>query len=57
MNIINYFKEIKNRVNNINSFVTNPVNYIDINNPFASTLPKTYVWIEDDKNYYKENNY
>ena len=44
-----YLKEIKRRINNINNFVTNPINYKDINNPFASTLPKTYVWIEDDK--------
>lgn len=53
MNIKSYFYEIKTRINNINSFVTNPVNYKDLNNPFASTLPKTYVWIEDDcKNNY-----
>lgn len=50
MNIISYLKEIKQRINYINSYVTNPINYKDINNPFASTLPKTYVWIEEDKN-------
>ncbi len=48
MNIINYFSEIKNRINRINSYITNPINYVDINNPFASTLPKTYVWIEEE---------
>ncbi len=48
MNIKIYLKEIKRRINDINNFVTNPINYKDINNPFASTLPKTYVWIEDD---------
>ncbi len=49
MNIINYFKVIKQRINNINSFVSNPLNYKDINNPFLPNLPKTYVWIEDEK--------
>ncbi len=48
MNIFNYFKEIKKRINKIDSYVTNPINYRDINNPFASTLPKTYVWLEED---------
>lgn len=43
-----YFNEIKNRINRINRFTTNPINYKDLNNPFASTLPKTYVWFEED---------
>lgn len=49
MNIYNYFFEIKEKINKINSYVTNPINYKDINNPFASTLPKTYVWIDAEK--------
>ena len=49
MNIKTYFNEIKNRINKINAYVSNPINHKDINNPFASTLPKTYVWIENDK--------
>ena len=49
MNIKKYFKEIKEKINRINTYTTNPINYRDVNNPFASTLPKTYVWI-DDKN-------
>ncbi|MCD7740361.1 MAG: hypothetical protein LUH11_03330 [Candidatus Gastranaerophilales bacterium] len=48
MNIRNYFNEIKEKIYNINSYVSNPLNYTDLNNPFASTLPKTYVWVEDD---------
>ncbi len=48
MNIRNYFNEIKDRINKINSYVSNPINYKDLNNPFASTLPKTYVWIDED---------
>ncbi len=48
MNIRNYFYEIKERINRINSYVSNPVNYRNINNPFASTLPQTYVWIEEE---------
>ena len=49
MKIFNYFKEVKKKINKINNYVTNPINYKDINNPFASTLPKTYVWIEEEK--------
>ncbi len=49
MKILNYFNEIKNRVNKINSYITNPINYKDLNNPFASTLPKTYVWLDEDE--------
>lgn len=48
MNIKIYFKDIKNQINRINKYITNPVNYKDINNPFASTLPRTYVWVEDE---------
>lgn len=50
MNIQTYFNEIKRRIDRINSYVSNPINYKDLNNPFASTLPRTYVWIEDEKN-------
>ncbi len=50
MNIYTYFKQIKNRINRINRYTTNPFNYKDLNNPFASTLPKTYVWLEEDYN-------
>ncbi len=49
MNILNYFKNIQRKINRINSYVSNPMNYKNINNPFASIIPKTYVWIEDDK--------
>ncbi len=51
MNIFIYFNNIMKRINNINSFISNPINHKDINSPFASILPKTYVWIEDEKNY------
>ena len=49
MKIKSYFREIKDKINRINKYISNPINYRDINNPFASTLPKTYVWIEDEK--------
>ena len=49
MNISQYFKEIKEKINRINTYTTNPINYKDINNPFASTLPKTYIWVEEEK--------
>lgn len=49
MNIVLYLREIKNKINRINQYTTNPVNYKDYNNPFASTLPKTYVWLEEEQ--------
>lgn len=49
MNIFKYFTEIKNRIDSINEYVSNPINHRDINNPFASTLPKTYVWLDEEK--------
>lgn len=51
MNIKTYFNEIKERIHRINSYVSNPINYKNINNPFASTLPpRTYVWLDEDEN-------
>jgi len=49
MKIFNYFTQIKERINRINKYTTNPMNYKDLNNPFASTMPKTYVWIDEEK--------
>ena len=49
MNILNYFKDIQKKIDKLNSYVSNPINHKDINNPFASILPKTYVWIDDEK--------
>jgi len=49
MKIFNYFTQIKERINRINKYTTNPMNYEDLNNPFASTMPKTYVWIDEEK--------
>ena len=40
---------LSKKVNKINNYVSNPINYKDINNPFSSTIPKTYVWIEEEK--------
>ena len=50
MKIFDYFKEVKEKINKINNYVSNPMNYEDIKNPFYSTLPKTYVWIDDENN-------
>jgi hypothetical protein len=49
MNIKLYFEQINQRIKNINKYVENPINYKDINNPFRPKMPKTYVWVEDDK--------
>ncbi len=48
MNIIKYFYEITERIKSINKYLSNPSNYRDLNNPFASTLSKTYVWIDEE---------
>ncbi len=48
MQITNYFITLKSRVDLLNKYLSNPDNYKDLNNPFASTLPKTYVWIEEN---------
>lgn len=49
MKINNYFITLKSRINLLNEYLQNPANYRDLNNPFASTLPKTYVWVEDEE--------
>ncbi len=48
MNIKKYFYEIKERIKYINEFISNSNNYRDLNNPFAATLSKTYVWIDEE---------
>lgn len=48
MEIKKYISGIKNKIDKINSYITNPVNYKDINNPFSSNMTKTYVWIDED---------
>lgn len=47
MKITEYIIEIKSRINEIESYISNPLN-TDEKNPF--TKPNTYVWIENDKN-------
>lgn len=41
-----YFKEIKDIINKLNSYVSNPLNYKNIETPFAKT--QTYIWIEKE---------
>ncbi len=50
MNIKTYLNEIRKKINKIDAFVSNPINYEDLNNPFASTIPKTYIWIDEKDN-------
>ena len=47
--MINYIKEIKEEIKRYCNYLTNPVNYEKINNPFAAMMTKTYVWIDEDK--------
>ena len=47
MRIKKYIKEIKDRIQKYNKYVTNPINYENINNPFSSVMTKTYIWIEE----------
>ena len=44
-----YILEIKKRIKRINAFISNPLNYENLNNPFFSTRSRTYVWIEENK--------
>ena len=52
MKIFDYFKEVKEKINRINKYISNPINYEKTNNPFVSTIPKTYVWIDEDNGKY-----
>lgn len=47
MKINEYFITLKNRIDKINEYLSNPENYKDLNNPFSSNKPKTYVWIDE----------
>ena len=51
MNILNYFKSIKDRINNINSYITNPFEHKQNNTEYYCPLIQTYIWFEkeDDK--------
>ncbi len=49
MKIKTYILEIKKRIKRINAFISNPLNYENLNNPFFSTRSRTYVWIEENK--------
>ncbi len=46
MKIKTYFKEIKDKINKLNAYVSNPLNYKNIDNPFAK--PQTYIWLEKE---------
>lgn len=49
MEIKNYFLTIIKRIKRLNIFISNPQNYKDIDNPFIRVLPRTYVWIDNEK--------
>ena len=46
MKIKSYFKEIKEKINKLNNYISNPFNYKNIDNPFAKT--QTYIWLEKE---------
>ncbi len=50
MKILNYLFEIKEKINKINLYISNPLNYEKINNPFNTIVPKTFIWLEDNNN-------
>ncbi len=50
MKIFNYFLSITDEINKLNSFINETENCKDLYNPFIDTIPKTYVWIEKEKN-------
>ena len=47
MNILNFFSNIKTKIENLDSEISTYNKYKDIYNPFFYSIPKTYVWIED----------
>lgn len=49
MKISNYFFKIKEKINKINTYISNPNNYKNLNNPFSSSITKTYIWIDETK--------
>jgi len=49
MNLKKYFYKINKKITKIDKYITNPAVYDDIINPFLSPIPKTYVWIEENK--------
>lgn len=46
MKIKTYFKEIKDKINRLNKYISNPINYSNIDNPFAKA--RTYIWLEKE---------
>ncbi|MBQ3642566.1 hypothetical protein II906_11685 [bacterium] len=50
MNIIAYFKTVKDRINKINSYIQNPFLYKDKTKPYYCKLIQTYIWIDKDDN-------
>lgn len=53
MNIKEYFKNIKQKVNKLDNCLKSSPKFDYATNPFLSPEPKTYVWIEDsDSKYY-----
>jgi len=55
MKITDYFITLRNRIDNIEKYLKNPENYRDINNPFTSRIPKTYVWIDEPEKHTTAN--
>lgn len=51
MNIKNYIYKIISKILRINEFLSNPLNYRNIENPFYVTKAKTYVWVEEEDKY------
>ena len=49
MNIKEYFKNIKQKVNKLDNCLKSSPKFDYASNPFLSAEPKTYVWIEDSE--------
>ncbi len=47
MSLKRYFLYIKLKINKFDKFINNSKKYENIFNPFLSSIPKTYVWIDE----------
>ena len=50
MNILNYFLKIKTEIDSIDYFISSVQHDSDKYNPFFNLSPKTYIWVEKEKN-------
>ncbi len=50
MNLLEYTKQLSEKIKFYDSFAKPPFSQINLTNPFAKPINITIIWIEDDKN-------